>query len=266
MRRSAQTHGTAVFLRTGGRIGALGSVLACVVAAMLILAAAPAHAASKLIFESPAVRVFRNDYSPGVISKVHEHRYGRFIYVLAGGSIKVILRAAPGEKPPAPTLADLETGRVAWRGPEAHRIGNVGWETVRLLEVEVKMAEEKSCLAGDADDLGPPEGLEFPASGRPAFRNRWGTVIVHRVEKGRPLASPLPDRDRLIYWMSPCELGFTDRDGTARRLLRSAGALDWLGAGSGLAGVNEGPETVEAIELVLGAPAPPRRIVIKGLD
>ena len=237
---------------------------------LLSLHAAAAGAA--VLYENPTVRVLRNRYSPNLRSAMHEHASGRFVYVISGGSLRVQVEErkteAPGKPPKVETRQidiALEGGRAAWRLPERHALENVGSSTIDVLEVEVKEADEKACLPEDAKDLGPPEE-SGGAESRFLFRNRWGAVVGHLVRPGGTLACPLAGHERFFYWLTSSEFASPREDRTERKVPRATGAFDWFLPGREPRGVNEGPETVEAVEVILEKSLPKRRMVITGAE
>ncbi len=107
--------------------------------ALVLAAAARASAGDyvkRVVLDDERVLMVEITIPPGAESPQHSHRWGRAIYVIAGGTLELLPAAGGGR-----TL-DLEAGLGVWREPEDHRVRNAGDTTIRLLEVEVKTSAE----------------------------------------------------------------------------------------------------------------------------
>ena len=101
----------------------------------LSVSAAPAPVRSEVRLENEHVKVVENLYEPGEESPLHTHASPRVVYVLDGGELEL-------ESDGAINRVTLEPGQTVWRPAETHVVRNVGRTSVRVLETEVKAADD----------------------------------------------------------------------------------------------------------------------------
>lgn len=110
----------------------MSRVVALLAVCLALPAAEPGY--SEIRLENEHVKVLENLYEPGEESPLHTHENARVVYVLDGGELEL-------ESEAGITRVRLEPGQTIWRPAETHVVRNVGLTAVRLLETEVKTAD-----------------------------------------------------------------------------------------------------------------------------
>ena len=246
---------------------------ACALAALAAaLGGGPSRAT--VILENTTARVVRNDYATRARSPRHTHTGGRFVLVLAGGTLRVItstpknpskphVPGKPIEMVEAARDVSLATGSAMFRCGETHALENVGPEEISLLEIEMKEADGSACAPADTENQAEPG--ERAGSGAVLFRNRFGTVVLHRIAPRERLEPARPGTERAVYWIRGGELRSRSADGTDRTRPWHTGKFSWLAAGEDVSGVNAGSEPIELVEILIEHVLPRRRMNIRGL-
>ncbi|MGH2574094.1 MAG: cupin domain-containing protein [Ignavibacteria bacterium] len=86
----------------------------------------------KVLLENDRVRVMDVVFAPGKSMPTHSHPAPHFVYVTAGGKLRITNQDGSSSE------AELNVGDVLWMEPVTHSAVNYGDTEVKLIVVELK--------------------------------------------------------------------------------------------------------------------------------